>query len=95
MNNKYILYILMFVVKISFLEYFLYYLCIYFLYLGLKSGGQYEVQVLGATQNGLHNIRFSWHFIELPTANLALPKPVLTFSINGQSIKVCIVFFLI
>lgn len=82
----------MYLIKIILLFYIMYYLCIFFLFLGLKSGGQYEVQVLGATQNGLHNIRFSWHFIELPTANSALPKPVLTFSINGQSIKVCIVF---
>lgn len=81
------------VIKIILLIYILYYLCEYFLFLGLKSGGQYEVQVLGATQNGLHNIRFSWHFIELPTVNSVLPKPILTFSINGQSIKVCIVFF--
>ncbi|XP_060838288.1 protogenin B-like [Rhopalosiphum padi] len=54
---------------------------------GLKPGEQYEVQVLGATQNGLPNIDFSWHLIELPGINPILPVPILRFSIDRSIIK--------
>jgi len=60
-----------------------------FLFLGLKPGEQYEVQVLGATQNGLPNINFSWHLVELPNINPILPIPILRFSIDQSIIKVC------
>lgn len=59
--------------------------------LGLKPGEQYEVQVLGATQNGLPNIDFSWHLIELPSINPILPIPILMFSIDRSIIRVCCV----
>lgn len=57
---------------------------------GLKSGGQYEVQVLGATQNGLPRIDFSWQFVELPPVNPILPTPELLFRtvVEDQSIWV-------
>jgi len=64
----------------------------YFWFLGLKPGDQYEVQVLGATQNGLPNIDFSWHLVELPNINPILPIPILRYSIDQSIIKVC--FFL-
>lgn len=54
---------------------------------GLKPGEQYEVQVLGATQNGLPNIDFSWHLVELPNINPILPIPILRFSIDQSIIK--------
>ncbi|CAH1721858.1 unnamed protein product [Aphis gossypii] len=54
---------------------------------GLKPGEQYEVQVLGATQNGLPNIDFSWHLIELPSINPILPIPILMFSIDRSIIR--------
>ncbi|VVC40187.1 Hypothetical protein CINCED_3A025745 [Cinara cedri] len=49
---------------------------------GLKPGGQYEVQVLGATQNGFPNIDFSWNFVELPAIDPILPLPVLNYTIS-------------
>lgn len=62
---------------------------------GLKPGGQYEVQVLGATQNGLPNIDFTWYFIELPPINPVLPIPVLSYSFVQSLIKVCILICVI
>ncbi|XP_050421746.1 protogenin B-like [Adelges cooleyi] len=53
---------------------------------GLKSGAQYEVQVLGVTQNGLPNFDFSWQFVELPEINPILPMPILTYEV-GKTIK--------
>lgn len=61
--------------------------------IGLKPGGKYEVQVLGASQNGLPNIDFSWHFVELPAIHHHFPIPILSVSIDSQSIKVCIAIY--
>lgn len=61
--------------------------------LGLKPGGQYEVQVLGVTHNGLPNIDFSWHFVELPAIDPILPTPVLKYTVGQSVIKVYIFTF--
>jgi len=73
-------------IKIILLEY------MFYSFLGLKPGEQYEVQVLGATQNGLPNVDFSWQIVELPPVNPVLPVPDLSFTTNAddQSIMVCI-----
>lgn len=59
------------------------------MFTGLKPGGQYEIQVLGATQNGFPNINFTWYFIELPAVNPVLPVPTLSYNISQSSIMVC------
>jgi len=58
----------------------------FYFYSGLKPGGQYEVQVLGATQNSLPNTDFTWYFIELPPINPTLPIPILTHSFSQPSV---------
>lgn len=63
-----------------------------FFFLGLKPGGQYEIQVLGATQNGLPHVDFSWQIVDLPSVNPIMPVPDLSFSTRADdhSIMVCI-----
>lgn len=62
-------------------------------FLGLKPGGQYEVQVLGATQNGLPNVDLTWYYVELPAVNPILPVPTLNYKIVQSSIEVCSFMF--